>query len=120
MASELGISYQKFLDKYTEEYEGIPTLKETETEFGFDCVLLLRNLEPDPESGCTIGCRVHAHRPAQCRQWPFWPETMRTAKTWHHAGIRCHGIDHGRHFTREEIDSVLAQQRDCGDPIVPY
>lgn len=39
------------------------------------------------------GCTVYEARPAQCRTYPFWPETIRTRAAWRAERGRCPGIE---------------------------
>ncbi|CAN5554150.1 YkgJ family cysteine cluster protein [soil metagenome] len=55
-------------------------------------------------------CTIYAARPAQCRTWPFWPETM-SAKAWTKDVAKfCPGVGKGRVWPREEIDALLKEQ----------
>ena len=29
-----------------------------------------------------VGCAVYAHRPSQCRTWPFWPYPLASRQAW--------------------------------------
>lgn len=100
MAEHLELSRDEFLEQYAFQLEGRWFLKEVEgpPEVGFDCALL----ERDPQSGLTR-CVVHAHRPTQCRTWPFWPENLRNPRAWKYAGRQCEGIDRGPLVSYEEI-----------------
>ncbi len=55
------------------------------------------------------GCSIYEARPAQCRTWPFWPETM-NAKTWNReVKAFCPGVGKGRLWSESEIEALLAQ-----------
>lgn len=52
---------------------------------GGDCILL-------DEAG---RCRAYAARPAQCRTYPWWPETLACRETWEAQARTCPGIGQG-------------------------
>ena len=79
----------------------------------YDCTFLREEkLTKRTPSGETIKlarrfCSVYPVRPLQCRTWPFWRENLTSRRVWDHAGVRCHGINHGRrHFSREQIEAI--------------
>ncbi|MGE4158550.1 MAG: YkgJ family cysteine cluster protein [Planctomycetota bacterium] len=41
------------------------------------------------------GCTAYAARPQQCRTYPFWPEVVKTRKTWEEEARLCRGIAEG-------------------------
>ena len=41
------------------------------------------------------GCTVYAARPQQCRTYPFWPEVVKSKKTWAEEAKLCRGIEEG-------------------------
>jgi len=51
-------------------------------------------------------CMIYEVRPSQCRNWPFWPENLKSPNQWNHAGEKCPGINRGKHHTPEEIDKI--------------
>ena len=104
MADELGLSWEMFLDRLALEYKGHYFLKDVRCEYGFDCVLLSRNLKK-----VSTGCLAHRSRPLQCRTWPFWPENLFSPESWAEAAERCPGINQGRLFTFDEIEVELAK-----------
>jgi Fe-S-cluster containining protein len=114
MAATLGLSYEEFMTRYAVRRGPTYTLAEVESpdREGYDCVLLAR----DEETGMTR-CTVHRERPMQCRTWPFWPENLKSARTWRRAGQECEGIDRGPIVGYREI----CHNRDLTpDPGVPY
>lgn len=100
MASTLGLTYEEFMARYAVRRGPTYTLAEIPSpdREGYDCVLL----ERDPESGMTR-CSVHRERPMQCRTWPFWPENLKSARTWRTAARECEGIDRGPMVGYREI-----------------
>ncbi len=70
-----------------------------------DCVFLGRE-----------GCTIYSVRPTQCRQFPFWPDHLRSSRSWESTGRRCPGVGRGRRYTREEIDEIRTRQSDAATP----
>lgn len=113
MAGALGVTYDDFLRQYAVRRGPTWILRELESPVGegFDCVLLARDAD-----GLTR-CTVHRDRPMQCRTWPFWPENLKSRRTWRQAGRECEGIDQGPNVSYREI----CHNRDqTPDPGVPY
>lgn len=54
-------------------------------------------------------CRVYAVRPVQCSAYPFWPEVLKTAKTWQRESKRCEGINHGAVISLKRIRDALTR-----------
>ncbi len=50
-----------------------------------------------------VGCTVYAHRPRQCRTWPFWESNIRTAESWERTCTICPGSGKGKLYTADEI-----------------
>lgn len=66
-----------------------------------DCIFLL---PPDPATGIR-GCQVYSCRPRQCRTWPFWPGNLVNPQCWSLAAVRCPGVNRGKLFPLEEIET---------------
>ena len=64
-----------------------------------DCVFLGRD-----ERGRRM-CEIYPVRPTQCRTWPHWPGNLRRAEDWRQAARRCPGINKGRLYDFNEIES---------------
>jgi Fe-S-cluster containining protein len=60
------------------------------------------------------GCAVYEARPLQCRAYPFWESMLASRKVWE--ALSCPGMGKGNLHPREEIDSLLNQQR--AEPII--
>ncbi len=90
MAEHLGIPRQAFLEQYARPIYGRWSLDEVKTVHGYDCVLL----ERDPETGHGR-CSVYPARPTQCRTWPFWPENLKSPRSWRRAARGCPGMAKG-------------------------
>src|SRR3989304_5072458 len=39
------------------------------------------------------GCKVYAHRPDQCRSFPFWPEVLKSREAWEAQAVHCPGMN---------------------------
>jgi uncharacterized protein len=66
-----------------------------------DCVLLQNN-----------GCSVYSVRPQQCRDYPFWPEVMKSPFAWLKEAVRCPGINVGEHYDAPKIIELLKTQQE--------
>ena len=42
------------------------------------------------------GCTVYAHRPRQCRAWPFWRAVVHSRERWEEEAQECPGMNRGR------------------------
>lgn len=51
-------------------------------------------------------CVIYPVRPSQCRTWPFWPDNLSGPNAWNSAGLRCPGINRGRHYSDKEIERI--------------
>ena len=102
LARHLRIPVRSFTRRYCEKTDGFFHLRSQ----GRDCVFL---------EGTR--CRVHRARPEQCATWPFWPENLRSRRTWRQAASECEGIERGPMVGYREI----CHNRDLTpDPGVPY
>jgi len=97
MASFLGSTADQFARRYCRSVWWRTSLKELANG---DCVLL------GPE-----GCTVYAVRPTQCRTFPFWSDNLEARRDWDDLKARCPGIDHGRLYTRSEIERIMKGER---------
>lgn len=98
MATQLGLTVKEFKKQYCRRVGFRYSLLEKQP--GKDCIFL-----PDPE-GAQRGCEVYAHRPRQCRTWPFWPENLKSPEHWRHAAESCPGIDKGQWYSAEQIEAA--------------
>lgn len=83
IAEFLKMDLQEFHSSFVRHYSS-GTMSLTERPNG-DCVLL--------EDG--KGCGVYSVRPKQCRDYPFWPEVMKSPFSWLREANRCPGINTG-------------------------
>ncbi len=51
-------------------------------------------------------CAIYPVRPSQCRSWPFWPENILSPEDWQNTAVKCPGINTGKLYTFEEIESI--------------
>lgn len=69
-----------------------------------DCIFL-RKVEGQKR------CVIYPVRPSQCRSWPFWPGNLARPGDWNRAAQKCAGINRGRHYSFEEIESIKANKK---------
>ncbi|MCZ7648148.1 MAG: YkgJ family cysteine cluster protein [Planctomycetota bacterium] len=77
-------------------YRGEKSLKEKKNG---DCVLLNEH-----------GCSVYEARPQQCRDYPFWPEVLKSWAAWAREKERCPGIGEGELHTAPKLTELLKRQ----------
>jgi len=58
-----------------------------------------------------LGCAIYPVRPNQCRTWPFWQDNLATADHWKLASLKCRGINRGKLYSFEEIETLRKQKR---------
>jgi Fe-S-cluster containining protein len=102
MASAVGVSEAEFLERFTHESRIGPSLNETKTAFGYDCVFLDRETIP----GRAV-CGLYEARPSQCRTWPFWPGNLVSPEAWEGATRRCPGMNRGTLHPIEVVQLTL-------------
>jgi Fe-S-cluster containining protein len=92
IARAVGVDTKNFYKRYARRVDGRWSLSEHETPHGLDCVFLDRESQP----GKAI-CSIYEARPVQCRTWPFWPENVRSRRTWERVkrNTPCPGMDTG-------------------------
>jgi len=69
-----------------------------------DCIFLRK-----AESGKV--CMIYSVRPSQCRNWPFWPSNLASAKAWNEGTRKCPGVNRGRLYSRDEIDRIKKRRK---------
>jgi Fe-S-cluster containining protein len=99
LAAALGLPASEFDRLYLRRERGRLCLTE---RANYDCVLL------DP---ATRTCRAYDARPTQCRTWPWWPENLRSQRTWRRARRECPGIDCGPRHPARTIEEQLVRDR---------
>lgn len=93
IARYLGIELEAFSRRYLRQVGRRLSL--TERADG-SCIFL------DDDACCTI----YPVRPRQCRTFPFWKENLESPEAWKACGECCHGVDQGRRYTRDEIETL--------------
>ncbi len=71
-----------------------------------DCIFLNHGLHGEQKR-----CMIYSVRPSQCRTWPFWPENLADPDAWNKAAQKCHGINHGRLYTHDEIEKIRRNKK---------
>ena len=95
LAATLGLDDAAFRERYTRRLRGGDiSLIERDN---YDCVFY------DRKRGCT----VYAHRPRQCRTWPFWRSLVHSPETWAEGAENCPGLDFGPLHSSEEIAEMI-------------
>ena len=113
MAAQLGMSTEDFYERHAHRQGAVWALNEIPTDDpeSFDCTLLGH----DEETGKTY-CTVHQSRPTQCQTWPFWPENLKSRRTWKQAARECEGIGLGPVMSLEKILQDRDRTPDGGYP----
>lgn len=96
----LGVGVDWFRQRYLEALE--------DGSFG----IRLNDSGACPFLGRDNRCSIYAHRPAQCRTYPFWPEVIDTEMNWKDEARRCEGIDRGAVIPLKEIEKRLRELED--------
>ncbi|MGL4539356.1 MAG: YkgJ family cysteine cluster protein [Candidatus Rhabdochlamydia sp.] len=96
IAQFLQISFEECIKKYTRKVAGRLSL--LEDYHNYDCIFLKDKR-----------CQIYSTRPKQCRNFPWWLETLKTKKNWEEEAIRCEGINHANAplISFEEIEKQL-------------
>ena len=92
IAEYLGLSFEAFLDTYTDDMEGFVSIISK------------------PEGPCIFydnGCTIYDLRPAQCRTFPFWDDIMKSPHRWNEEAKTCKGINKGKIWRKHEINDHL-------------
>lgn len=72
----------------------------------YDCIFLSEK-----------GCKVYNFRPTQCRTYPFWANVLENETTWNEESKLCKGMNHGKLYTKKEIEDKL-NKRLGNDPLI--
>lgn len=67
-----------------------------------------------PDGHCIFfdhGCTVYEVRPSQCRDFPFWRCNLRDINAWNETAKSCPGMNHGKHWTADEICEIASKSR---------
>lgn len=107
LAARFGLTVDEFTESHTHAARAGRSLNETQTEHGFDCVLLDRETVP----GKAV-CSAYEDRPVQCRTFPWWPEHTRSKQAWERLSRECEGVHRGDFVSVDEITKNLREQRE--------
>lgn len=103
LAKELRLSPEEVRSKFLRRYGTRSSIKEDPKTK--DCIFLTPS-----QNGCR-GCAIYAVRPNQCRTWPFWTVNLYSPDAWNVAALRCPGINRGRFYAFDEIESLKTQTK---------
>lgn len=96
LAKHLNLSPQGFFKKYCTKTDEVPHLIQS----GPECLFLKDDK-----------CSVYEARPTQCRTWPFWPDTLKSQKSWSaEITAYCPGAGKDKWWSIEEITEQLNSQ----------
>jgi len=113
MSRYLGLLPFEFLRRHARKVEGRYSLNEAPGARGLECEFLRR----DPVTGL-VSCAIYPVRPAQCRTWPFWPESLHSRASWRAAAAECPGI--GRSAKTKDsfydLDRIRRLKTSAGEP----
>ena len=102
LANHLGVTIEDVKKKYLKRIGFKHSIKENARTK--DCIFLT-----DKKNACR-GCAIYPVRPNQCRTWPFWSFNLHTPDQWNMAASRCPGINRGKFYSAEEIQTVMNQK----------
>ncbi len=110
LAAHLKMERDEVLQRYCRKISGRISLKETLRAGLHDCVFL-KEIPAEPRGAGGVAqtrrvCGIYAVRPLQCRTWPFWQGNLASPENWSRAGSRCPGMDRGRRYTLQQIESL--------------
>jgi Fe-S-cluster containining protein len=105
LAAHLKISTHDVVELYGRRVGTRISLQERRNERGqHDCVFL-KEL-PTKSGGVRRVCTIYPVRPLQCRTWPFWDGNLASKRNWKSAAKGCPGMNKGRSYTLEQIESL--------------
>ncbi|MHC4288446.1 MAG: YkgJ family cysteine cluster protein [Planctomycetota bacterium] len=103
LAEHLGETVEDVKKKYLKRIGRKHSIKED--KHTKDCIFLTAE-----KDGCR-GCAIYPVRPNQCRTWPFWSFNLHTTDQWNMAAVRCPGINRGKFYSFEEIETIMKQKQ---------
>jgi uncharacterized protein len=112
LAEHLGLSTVETVERYCRTIGSRISLREVRNDRGeYDCIFLKEERSERRRGGETIvhtkrSCTIYPVRPLQCRTWPFWEGNLASREAWERSARRCHGMNRGRRFTREEMEAL--------------
>jgi Fe-S-cluster containining protein len=75
-----------------------------------DCIFLREAHGPIGIEGAKK-CVIYPVRPSQCRNWPFWPGNLASAKAWNQATRKCLGVNRGKFHNYREIERIKKNRK---------
>jgi hypothetical protein len=91
LAGHLEVEDHQFRDIYTRALrKGEISLREKSNR---ECIFFKRDR----------GCTVYAHRPRQCRSWPFWRSVIDSKERWGEEAEHCPGMNRGELHSAHSI-----------------
>ncbi|HEY8666254.1 MAG TPA: YkgJ family cysteine cluster protein [Tepidisphaeraceae bacterium] len=111
LAEFLHLTPEQTVERCCRKIDGRFSLNETNNQGMYDCVFLTEAKVKTMREGQTVtvskrGCAIYPVRPLQCRTWPFWHGNLATAAAWERSSTRCPGMNTGRHFTQNQIETL--------------
>jgi Fe-S-cluster containining protein len=112
LAQHLALSVDETLRRYCRKVGGRVSFNENRNARGeYDCVFLKEERIEQRQGDELVvhvrrSCTVYPVRPLQCRTWPFWESNLSNEAIWAASSQRCHGMNRGRLFTRQEMESL--------------
>lgn len=100
IANHLGITKEELEEKYLHNVHEKWSIQELPAEQNYDCVFL-KNAR----------CSIYPVRPSQCREFPFWESMLSDEEEWNFYASRCPGMNNGKHYTLEEIQKIISEQK---------
>lgn len=78
------------------------------------------SLIDNPNGDCIFfdkvrGCTVYAHRPRQCRAWPFWRSVVFSPKRWAREAENCSGMNRGPLYLPNAIKQMSEHDGTSGE-----
>ena len=98
IAKFLGLKFEDFLSKFTEERNGRIYAKVGVDNF---CIFFKKGK----------GCAIHPVKPARCELWPYYPANITDRETWDNAKLACRGINRDCSFEEFVKESRTAESQ---------
>jgi hypothetical protein len=111
LAEFLKVPAKDVLKQYTRRLGSRVSLNEHQNHRGeYDCTFLKEIPTGHDDEGKVVQtrrvCTIYPVRPLQCRTWPFWDGLLATPGAWEGAIDRCPGMNRGRKFSFEQIETL--------------
>ncbi len=112
VADHLRITPEQTIERYCRKIGDRYSLLESRNARGeHDCIFLKEELSDRPFGDKRVTqskrtCAVYPVRPLQCRTWPFWDSNLSSSEIWEMSAKRCHGMNRGRQFSKDEMEAI--------------